>query len=213
MRGVVFDLDGTLVDSYAAIAESLNHARSGHGLPPLGPDVVRRSVGRGLESLVADLIGPGHVSSGVRMFRERYAEVYADKTVVLHGVAEALRRLSACALPLAVASNKPARFGDPILQAAGLRSYFVTVQGPDRVGSTKPDPAMLRACLTALDVEPAAALYVGDMLLDVETADRADVAVALVEGGSSSRQELIASGRPVLRDLVELAEQIEAANA
>ena len=76
VRGVVFDLDGTLIDSYEAIADSVNHARAAHGLSPMTDGEVRRRVGRGLESLIADVIGPYHVTDGVRLFRERYAEVF-----------------------------------------------------------------------------------------------------------------------------------------
>ena len=67
VRAIVFDLDGTLVDSYAPIAASLNQAREKFGLPALAPEIVRAGVGRGLESLIAEFVGADRVSAGVRL--------------------------------------------------------------------------------------------------------------------------------------------------
>lgn len=206
VRGLVFDLDGTLVDSYEAIAASLNHARAGFGLPPLPVSRVRRAVGRGLERLVADMIGPDHVNDGVRLFRERYAETFRPMTRALPGARETLRRLHGWGYRMAVASNKPARFAEPILADAGMLPYLLAVQGPDRSGTTKPEPTMVRNCLRALALSPAQALYVGDMVLDVETAARAGLPVVLVEGGSSPREALEETGQRVLGSLSSLTE-------
>jgi len=82
--------------------------------------------------------------------------------------------------------------------------FMDTVQGPDVAGRTKPDPAMLRRCLEAMRSTSATTLYVGDMLLDVESAARADVPVVLVAGGSSGTEELRATGQKVLSSLDEL---------
>ncbi len=105
---------------------------------------------------------------------------------------------------MAVASNKLARFGRPILEQLGMARYFATVEGPDTAGSAKPEPAMLERCLDAMEIAPEEAIYVGDMVLDVETASRARVRVVLVPGGSSDREELLRTGAPVLATLGEL---------
>ena len=206
VKGVVFDLDGTLVDSYRAITDSLNHARAGWDLPPLTEEQVRLQVGRGLEALIADLVGPDRVSEGVRRFRERYAEVYATGTRLLDGVGETLERLAASGYRMTVASNKPARFSRLILEQFNLAHRFDTVEGPDTAGTTKPDPAMIRRCLRAMDVTSAEAIYVGDMVLDVESGQAADVGVILVAGGSSSADSLSDTGRPVLDSIRQLPE-------
>jgi phosphoglycolate phosphatase len=206
IRGLVFDLDGTLIDSYAAIAESLNHARLHFGLPALSTDVVRRKVGRGLEQLVAALIGEALVDEGVRLFRRHYAEVYAEKTHPLPDVYATLSRLHERGYRMSVASNKPARFGQAILERFGMLSFLDSVEGPDTAGAVKPNPVMLRNCLDTMDLEKAAAAYVGDMVLDVETAARAGLPVLLVTGGSSSEAELRRTGECVLTSLAELLE-------
>ena len=206
MRGIVFDLDGTLVDSYAAIAESLNHARAGFDMPALPEEHVRCQVGRGLEALIAALVGPDRIREGVHLFRERYAVVYASKTHLLPGVAPTLEALNTRGFPMTVASNKPARFGEAITDALGLSAFLVSVHGPDTVGSTKPDPAMLSRCLDDMHVNAASAVYVGDMVLDVETAARAGVPVVLVDGGSSDGNDLRATGQYCMAGLSELLE-------
>ena len=198
IRGLIFDLDGTLVDSYAAITSSLNHARSRFGLPPLAADRVRRAVGRGLEVLVAELVGPDRVGEGVRLFRERYAEVFAAQTFALPGVRATFRELRERGYRMAVASNKPARFTEPILEQLGMLPWVDAVQGPDRAEATKPDPAMLRLCLEAMRLSSAEAVYVGDMVLDVQTAARAGLPVLLVPGGSSPTAALRETGARIL---------------
>lgn len=204
IRGVVFDLDGTLVDSYEAIAASLNHARARFALPALPVAQVRRTVGRGLERLVADLLGADRVVEGVRLFREHYADTFRGMTRALPGSLETLRELHGRGYRMAVASNKPARFGEPILADAGMLPFLVSVQGPDRSGTTKPEPTMVRNCLRAMGLRAEEGLYVGDMVLDVETAARAGLPVALVGGGSSPLEALKNTGQRVLPSLAAL---------
>jgi HAD superfamily hydrolase (TIGR01509 family) len=206
VRGVVFDLDGTLVDSYDAIALGVNAARKAFGLAPLPRPDVRRRVGRGLEALMADVLGKERADAGVRIFRERYAEVYAAATSALPGALDTLRELRSRGYRMAVASNKLARFGGPILEHLGMAGFLTTVEGPDTAGAPKPEPPMIERCLRAMGVGPEEALYVGDMVLDVETALRAGVPVILVPGGSSEREDLLRTGATVLGSLVEILE-------
>ncbi len=204
VRGIIFDLDGTLIDSYAAITESLNHARAHYGLAALDAEFVRLRVGRGLECLVAELVGDDRVDNGVALFRQRYSEVYLDVTQPLTGAAESLERLHRSGYRLAVASNKPARFSKPILEHLSMGAYLSCVAGPDTVGVTKPDPRMLNHCMSQLGLAAGETLYVGDMLLDIRSADQAAVDVVLVCGGSATREELQGAKRPVLDSIADL---------
>ena len=204
VRGIVFDLDGTLVDSYPAITDSLNCARTAHGLAALPQEVVRAHVGRGLPALIADLVGAAHVDAGVRLFHERYAEVYATGTTALPHAREVVEALAGRGYGLAVASNKPARFSEAILTALEMRLAFRAVLGPDLAGTTKPEPTMLRMCREALGTAREETLYVGDMALDAESARQAGLPVVLVPGGSTPLEALRATGAPVLADLRDL---------
>jgi len=204
VRGVVFDLDGTLIDSYAAITASLNRARDAFGLAALDAEEVRSRVGHDLEGMLADLLGPQRVSVGVCLFREHYARVCLEQTTALHGSRRVLEALDREGLALSVASNKPVRFGEPILRHLGLLRFVSVVEGPDSSGAAKPDPRMIRRCLERTGLRSDESLYVGDAVLDDETARRAGIAAVLVSAGSSPREALLDTGRLVVDSLLEL---------
>jgi len=202
--GLILDLDGTLVDSYEPITESLNHARAHYDLDALDEPTVRAAVGHGLESLIEAWVGADRVADGVRLFRERYGEVFAGATRALPGAHDALRTLAETGFRLALASNKPARFSRPILESLGWDHWFSAVEGPDTVGATKPSPAMLLACLASLGTAPTETRYVGDMPLDAISGERAGIEVVLVCGGSATPEALRAAGAPVLDGIADL---------
>ena len=160
---------------------------------------MRAAVGHGLEQLIARWVGPQYLDAGVRLFRERYAEVFGSLTAPLPGVDAALQTLAGTGYLLALASNKPARFSRAILHQYGWDRLFRCVEGPDTVGKTKPDPAMLRACLEALGSPANKTLYVGDMPLDAVSGRNAGLDVVLVCGGSAAEVDLRALGLPLLR--------------
>lgn len=194
VRGIVFDLDGTLIDSYDAIADSLNYALRGLGRPEVPPERVRGMVGRGLETLVERVAGSARVDEGVRLFRENYARVALAGTRLLPGVAATLAALDARGYRMGVASNKPARFGTDLLDRLGLGRHLAGVLGPDLVEHPKPDPEMVHRLLALLGVVASEAIYVGDMDVDVETCRNAGLPCWVVPTGSCSREELEAAG-------------------
>jgi len=203
-RGVVFDLDGTLVDGYEGITSGVNAARAAFALPALTVDDVRGRVGHGLPHLMEDVVGPERAVAGAAIFREVYDRVCEDQTRAVPALHETLFRLSARGVRLSVASNKPAAYSLRILERLGVRPCFDAIEGPETAGAAKPDPAMIRACLRAMRIECPEALYVGDMTIDADAGARAGVPVVLVAGGSSTTAELAATGCPVLASLAEL---------
>ncbi len=209
ITAVVFDLDGTLVDSYEAITAALNAAREAFDLPPVTSDVVRPQVGHGLEELIARHLGASRVARGVEVFRRTYRKVMLDLTRPLPGVPGEVRRLAEAGLALGVASNKPRRFVEPILGHVGLSNVIRTARGPDGDLPPKPHPAMIRAVLADLGVPPAGALYVGDMPLDAESGRRAGCRTWLVATGSADLRELQAlDGVRIFSDLYDLVPEI-----
>ena len=187
---VVFDLDGTLIDGYAAIGDALGYAMRRLGEAELPAARVRGMVGHGLESLLEQAVGAGRAAEGVRLFRERYPEVAVEKSHLLPGVRETIETLEARGHPMAVASNKPARFSKMILDAKGIGDRFRGVGGPDAETPAKPDPAMLVRLMAAVGSSPGETVVVGDMEVDYEFARAAGCRVALVPGGSRTRQGL-----------------------
>ena len=189
---VVFDLDGTLIDGYAAIASALSYATGRLGVAAIPGDRVRGMVGEGLERLLEKAVGPALAAEGVLLVRERYAEVAVDETVLLPEVPRVLDELAAAGWRLAVASNKPALFSRMILEAKGVADRFEAIAGPDARVPPKPDPAMLRAILAAASVSPDETFVVGDMEIDAQFARAAGCRVLLVPGGSRTAAELAA---------------------
>src|SRR5262245_50252019 len=192
--GIVFDLDGTLVDSYEAIAESLNAVRARFGLAPLGLPEVRRAVGRGLPALIEENVGAERTPEGVRLFRASYRRTFRESTHWLPGVEPTLRALAARGIPMAITSNKPAYFSREIVDALGALELFTAVIGPEMVPRPKPDPEMVLMAGETLETPIGEVLYVGDMTIDIETCRRAGLAVAVVPGGSDPPGALAAAG-------------------
>jgi 2-phosphoglycolate phosphatase len=203
-RGVVFDLDGTLIDGYQGIATALNAARFAFGMPPLPLAEVRGRVGHGLPHLMADVVGVARAPLGIAIFRAVYDRICEEQTHLLPDVAVTLAELRERGLRMSVASNKPASYSIRILERLGLRSFFDAVEGPDTAGSAKPDPAMIRACVAAMGVAVDETVYVGDMTLDADSGAHAGVAVVLVAGGSSPDDALRETGFPVVSSMKEL---------
>jgi len=199
-RAAVFDLDGTLIDSYEAILECLNLVLEAHGQEPVTLEECRRMVGHGLHLLVARAIGEEKADAGVRLFRERYAVVGPEKTSLLPEAEAVTRELASRGVPLAIASNKPSTFSRQLADALGIGTRFAVVVGPDAGFPPKPDPAMVRHALAVLGAHPKETLFVGDMEVDVETAHSAGMKVAVVPTGSCTRDELEHAGADWLLD-------------
>jgi phosphoglycolate phosphatase len=194
-RAIVFDLDGTLVDSFPAIAIALDRALVTSGRGPVGLDWVRRHVGRGLDRLVRDAVGddPAAVDELVRGFGEAYDEVLEPATPAFPGVGGALTLLAANA-HLAVASNKPVVWSRRLVSHLGWSALLPVVLGPEDAGVPKPDPAMAWLALSRLGVAPHHALLVGDMVVDVATGHAAGLPVVGVAGEDDMVDALLEAG-------------------
>lgn len=187
---VVFDLDGTLIDGYAAIEDALSYATGRLGLPSPGSREVRSMVGHGLEKLLEQAVGPGLAVEGARLYRERYPSVCIEKSYLLPGAVEVLEALRERGHAIALASNKPAGFSRLILEAKSVGHYFCAIGGPDAGTPPKPDPTMLFRLMDVASANPASTLVVGDMEVDAQMARAAGCRVVLIPGGSRSREEL-----------------------
>jgi 2-phosphoglycolate phosphatase len=201
---VLFDFDGTLADSYAAIAASVNHVRGGRGLAPLSVEEVKRHVGRGPEYLLAHTIPGGRLAEDLPRYRAHHPGVMARLTHLLPGAAEVLAAL-AKTKQIGLCSNKPRLFSQELLAHLGVASYFSVVVGPEDVPRPKPAPDMLRFAIERLSVPLERVLYVGDMTVDIQTARAAGVHVWIVPTGSDEAQVLRdANPDRMLTDLREI---------
>jgi 2-phosphoglycolate phosphatase len=205
LRAVLFDFDGTLADSYPAITASVNHVRAAHGLAALEEPEVRRHVGRGPAYLLEHTVPGTHLATDIERYRVHHPSVMRAGTRLLPGAAETLSALKQEGIQLAVCSNKPAIFTRELLGYLGISALIDAVLGPEDVPRPKPAPDMLQAALRRLGVRADEALYVGDMVVDIETARAAGVRVWVVPTGSNDQATLTA-GQPdrLLEDLREV---------
>lgn len=173
---IVFDLDGTLIDSAPDIHACVNAVLRQNGISPLGLDRVRSFIGGGVDLLwtrviAATGIDPVHRPDLVAAFMARYHDATA-LTRVFPGVTEALGRLADAGHPLGICTNKPLGPTRVILEHFGLASMMSAVIGGDSLPQKKPDPAPLRAALDLLGVadDTPNAIYVGDSEFDADCA-------------------------------------------
>jgi phosphoglycolate phosphatase len=191
---VLFDLDGTLVDSYSALTEAVNHARRTHGLDDLSSARIREIVGDGVEKLLQRAFERAEIPrTVVHEFEARYDEVCCNESKVLADVEATLAKLKSLGVQMAVCTNKPTFFSKKILDFLELSHYFRAIVGPDVAGARKPEAKHLLVTLASVDATPAQTLFVGDMPIDVRAARNSSIDVAVVATGSSSREQLDAS--------------------
>jgi len=186
VRGLVLDLDGTLVDSFGDLREAVNHVRGLRGLPPLDREAVMARVGHGARHLVRETTEPAdeeQTEGNLRGFLEYYQAHLLVHTRPYPGVPEALKRLREAGIGLAVLTNKPISSTRRILEGLGLAPLFEAVRGGDSGPAMKPDPEALRALLAETGWKADEVLLVGDSDVDLETGSRAGVPAVRVHTG------------------------------
>jgi phosphoglycolate phosphatase len=209
IRALLFDFDGTLADSFAAITASTNHTRQTYGLAMLTEAEVRSHVGHGLKHLMT-ILAPSAPSAdeAVNVYRDHHETVAIPMTQLLPGVRETIHALRQRGFPLAVCSNKTVHFTKRLVAHLFPNGEFTEVLGPDDVGIPKPHPAMLIEACRRLNVPVSESIYVGDMHVDVETAKATGMPCWLVEGGAggsdSWQKALAAKPDKVLKQFDEI---------
>jgi phosphoglycolate phosphatase len=183
---LVFDLDGTLIDSRRDLATAVNRTRVELGLAPLAVAEIVGMVGEGARRLVEKALGaevpPERFEEVFGRYLEHYRAVLLDTTQAYDGMPEALARLAA-RYPLAVLTNKPEDLSRAVLAGLGLLEHFRALVGGDSLSRRKPDPAGLLLLAERLGAPPEDTLLVGDSAIDAATARAAGARFALVTWG------------------------------
>ncbi len=200
VNAVIFDLDGTLIDSYQAIYLSFKYAYENMGLPPLPYEVVKKVVGRGLNQTFEDLLGEDRVPQALTLFRKKYEEVFRNHSHLLPDVREVLETLHRQEVHMAVATNKFGRFSRAIFEHFGMGNYFAVIVGDGDVSENKPNPEMIYYAIGKMGVEKEDTIFVGDSVIDVQTAKNAGLRIFAVPTGNTAREDLERALPTVLLD-------------
>ncbi len=176
---LIFDLDGTLIDSSIDLAVSMNATREHFSLPPLDPNLIYSYVGNGAAMLIrrsmpAD-VSEQQLENALDFFLKFYRAHALEHTRLYPGVREVVEELSAAGHTLAVLTNKPERISFDIVRALGLQERFVRVYGGDTFANKKPNPVGILQLMQDAGAPPDETLMVGDSAVDVQTARNAGV--------------------------------------
>ncbi|MFP3943897.1 MAG: phosphoglycolate phosphatase [Alphaproteobacteria bacterium] len=215
--GVLFDLDGTLVDSAPDLARVLNILLEREGLPCLREEAVRPMVGRGARKLLArgfEAAGrepaEGRLDDLTADFLSLYSDGIADLSTPFAGVRPVLATLGSAGARLAVCTNKKERLARQLLEELDLLACFGAVLGADSVPARKPDPRHLTTAIAALEADAARTVMVGDSAADVNAARAAGIPVIAVAWGYTETPARNLGADAVVEHFHEIPERVAA---
>jgi phosphoglycolate phosphatase len=211
VRALIFDLDGTLIDSKQDLIRSVNAMLEEMGREKLHEDTISGYIGHGAPKLVARALGNGAAEKereqALRFFLAHYEAHKLDSTRPYPGVAEALEELRE--FPMAVLTNKPVRVSRRIVEGLGLEKYFRAVYGGNSFDTKKPDPLGARKILEELGAAAGETMLVGDSEVDVQTARNAGTLAAAVNYGFGTHDRVAYPADVYLERLTDLAPLLE----
>ena len=208
---LIFDLDGTLIDSKQDLVDSVNAMLMAKGREPLPDSIVASYVGNGAPALVKralpELSEDEHLEA-LQFFLDYYREHMLDSTTLYPGVREALDRLHRERVPMAILTNKPVRFSVRLIAGLGLSAHFFRIYGGNSFEEKKPHPIGIERLIAESGADRARTVMVGDSAVDVLTARAARVQACGVSWGF--QPETFAQAQPdyIVDDLRHLAERV-----
>jgi phosphoglycolate phosphatase len=209
-RAVLFDLDGTLVDSHADLAHAVNAALVAVGLPRRSIEEITGFIGEGSRRLIEKAVAPHpeRFAEAHAAWEQAYAAGLLERTRLYPGMRELVTRLDARDPgKLAVHTNKPGKYARPILEGLGISTLFAQVLGGGDGSANKPSTEGVRRLLAELGADADEAVYVGDSAIDAQTAAAAGLPFIGVAWGYGGEEQLRAAGATrIARDAEELEE-------
>lgn len=190
---LVFDLDGTLVDTAPDLSGAMNAVLRAHGRPPVPPAEVRHMVGRGARALIERGFAAtgaaaceAELDAHMAAFIAHYGAHIADESAAFPGAVAALTRFQAAGHALGICTNKPEGLTHALLEALDLKRFFPTIVGADTLPTRKPDPMVLLKTIERMGGVPTRAVMIGDSEVDAETARMAQVPFVIFTHGYSA---------------------------
>jgi len=213
---IVFDLDGTLVDSAPDLTGALNHVLALNGRAPIEQDTVRNLIGHGAAALIkAGMAATGepveekHLPGLLEVFLEHYEPHIADNSIPYAGVIDAIDHLRAAGARLGVCTNKRERYALALLKALELEDRFHAILGADSLEVHKPDPGHLLGTVEMIGGTPERAIMIGDSETDVATAAAANIPCIVVSFGYTTTPPADLGGTLLIDHYDELLPALE----
>lgn len=209
---VIFDLDGTLLDTIGDLAGAANWVCRENGWPEHTEREIMAMVGHGIPNLISqfspeEFRSEAEVAKTLPKFSAYYGAHNMERTCPYPGIPELLAKLKAAGVQLAVFSNKADDFSRVIVEHY-FPGVFDVIRGKVEGLPVKPDPAGTRLVLKALDADPKTTIYVGDSNVDVRTGHNVDIPACGVSWGFRARETLVEAGADFVADTVEQLEQV-----
>ena len=208
---IIFDLDGTLVDSKPDLCASINHVRQAYSLPPISEKEIGGLIGDGagvlIQRVLEEKASRSNVKSGLEMFLCYYREHMLDETGLYDGVEDSLCSLGDC--QLAVLTNKPYLFTCAMLEGLGIGQHFSVIYGGNSFARKKPDPVGVYRILSDTKSDIESAWIVGDSAVDVLTGRNAGITTCGVTYGYAADSFEDASPDFLIDTITELNELIK----
>ena len=215
-KAAIFDLDGTLIDSLADLADSANEMLVGFGFPRHDLDKYRYFVGNGSRKLIERCLpaekaaDSAFVDEALAKYKRCYDKNLTHKTVCYEGIMDMLTALQAKHIPLGICTNKHQSAADIIVDKLFPKDMFVSVIGDCKDMPRKPDPKKVLLIAAKMGVKPAEVAYFGDTSVDMDTANNAGMLPIGVTWGFRPQEELMEHGAKILLDTpMELFSKVE----
>ncbi|MDH5542207.1 MAG: HAD hydrolase-like protein [Nitrospinota bacterium] len=192
---IIFDLDGTLIDSKKDIADAVNSTLAAMGQREIPVEHLYSFVGNGVRPLIEkSMIESGNAErlpEAIKHFQDTYIETLLDTTVMFDGIPEVLEHFASLGKKMAVASNKPFRYVDKIIDGLDMRRYFLSVKGGDSYQTSKPEPEMILSIIEEASSSRKESVIVGDSRVDIKAGINSGIRTVGVTYGFREREEII----------------------
>ena len=213
IKNLIFDLDGTLIDSSHGVVEAVNYSLRQMGQPEQKPEVIKTFIGYPLEKMYPHFTD-APLKELYAHFRVKAAETVVASTEILPGVARTLHRLDSRGYRMAIATTKIRANVNGILEKLGWQKLFRATTAGDEVNRVKPDPSILRLTLKRLKAEPSETIVVGDTINDILAARAVPMKVVAVASPFGGQEKVIAASPDFfIESITELLDLLERHNS